>query len=224
MIKKVDIMKIKLDKLVKIDSRERKRIKPSMDYFYDWKVCKLDTCDFVYDDKVGIEYKRVDTDLFSSIINKRLFNQVGRMVQTYPIHYLLIEGNPWEYLENNDNEYVNFNTEQWDGTYTSLQQVTQISFCKDFTHGLQIMSLLFKKSLDNKNRVYNYIDKFDNVAVNFLMCKLGIGQNTAETVANELNLSCWEDLNLLDKDLLMSVDGIGEKKAQLIMNSIKGSV
>lgn len=218
--------------VIKIDSRENKRIQPVREFFgyENTTVAQLPTGDFIYDDKVCIEYKNVKTDLFSSLINKRLFRQVARMVQEFPIHYVLIQGDPIKHILKNRSKYrkehpryLHFTTDQWDGAYTSLQQVTQVVFVYNFQHAIQIMNLLFKKSTDNKNRVYHYMEKFPNVAMTFLSCQLGIGEKTAKLVCDELGLDNWKDLDRVKREQLVNITGIKNKKADLIMEAIGDS-
>ncbi len=217
-----------------IDSRERERIDFAQKYFgyNNTEVKQLDVGDYIYkpndSDRCCVcEVKQTHTDLFSSIQSRQLFRQVADMVRVFPVHYLLIVGNPEEEIiknmvikKKNPNYHWNFTLEQWDGAYTSLQQVTRVVFAYNWKRALSLMDLLFKKSTDGKNRVFNYNPKLTTQAATFLACKKGVGQRTAELVTSELELETLEDLLCLSKDNLLSVDGIGDKKADLIMEAI----
>lgn len=221
---------------ISIESREGVRIQPTVDYFgkENTIVEQFDYGDYIYtppnnekDKRVGIEVKQVHTDLFTSIQSRKLFRQVADMVLEFPIHYLLIVGNPEEEIirntiikKKNPNYYWNFTLEQWDGAYSSLQQVTQIVFAYNWERALKTMELLFKKSTDNKNRIYNYLDKTENTAYNYISTIKRIGPSTAELVCDELGLETWRDLDNLGKDSLLNVNGVGDKKADLIMEAI----
>lgn len=220
-----------------IDSHEGDRIQPTINSFGEDNtiVEQLDYGDYVYippnnkkeDKRVGIEVKQTHTDLFTSITTRHLFRQVADMVLEFPIHYLLIVGNPEEEIikntiikKKNPNYYWNFTLEQWDGAYSSLQQVTQVVFAYNWERALKTMELLFKKSTDNKNRVYNYLDKTENTAYNYINCIKRIGPSTAGLICDELGLETWRDLDNLKKDELLDIKGIKDKKADLIMGAI----
>lgn len=96
-INKTKNVKPKSEITVKIivDSRE----KNSKILFYlkkegiDLDFKQLDCGDYVLSDRVAIEYKKGD-DLLSSIIDGRLFEQLGHLTNAYQIPILLIEGFP----------------------------------------------------------------------------------------------------------------------------------
>lgn len=221
--------------IVSIESREGVRIQPTVDYFgkENTLVEQFDYGDYIYinpegEQKVGIEVKQVHTDLFTSIQSKKIFEQIGGLVENFPIHYLLIIGYPEEEIirntiikKKNPNYHWNFSLNQWYGFYSSVTQVTSVLFAYNWEQGLKLMELEFKKSTDNKNRLYNYMPKYENTAKTFISCKKGIGENTAELVTSELGLETLNDLLTLNKDNLLSVNGIGDKKADLIMEAIK---
>jgi len=87
----------KIEDSVKIivDSRE----KNSKILFYlkkegiDLDFKQLDCGDYILSDRVAIEYKKGE-DLLSSIIDGRLFEQLGHLTNSYQIPILLIEGFP----------------------------------------------------------------------------------------------------------------------------------
>jgi ERCC4-type nuclease len=221
--------KILIDGKIRIDNREGKRKQKVIDFFgsENCVVEQLTTGDYIYDDKVCIEYKNVKTDLFSSITNKRLFRQVSRMIQEFPIHYILIQGKPIEHvikmqMKKKKNPGINwdFTVKQWNGAYTSLCQVTQVVFANNLTHAILLMNLLFKKSTDNKNRVYNYMEKFQNPAVTYLSCINGIGQSKSELICESLELQTLNDLLSLNNEDLLNVKGIGKKTVDKILGAI----
>ncbi|MFW9921829.1 MAG: ERCC4 domain-containing protein [Candidatus Thorarchaeota archaeon] len=78
-----------------IDSRE----KNSKILFYlkkegiDLDFKQLDAGDYILSDRVAVEYKKGE-DLLSSIIDSRLFEQLGSLTNAYQIPILLIEGFP----------------------------------------------------------------------------------------------------------------------------------
>ncbi|MDR1018644.1 MAG: hypothetical protein LBM02_08095 [Lachnospiraceae bacterium] len=219
---------------VLIDTREGKRKDKAIKFFgsENCEVRHLETGDFILnvdgENKVGIEVKQVKTDLFSSLDNKRLFRQVSRMITEFPIHYVLIIGNPVEHIvkmqiKKKKYPYMdwNYSVNKWNGAYTSLCQVTQVVFANNPKHAIRLMNLLFKKSTDGKNRVYNYLEKFNNPAVTYLSCINGIGQNKSELICEELHLETLKDLLCLNGDDLTSINGIGHKTAVKIMEALK---
>lgn len=59
------------------------------------KEIQLEVADYVISDRIAIERKTV-SDLINSVINQRLFDQLGRMSASYEKPVLIIEGDPKE--------------------------------------------------------------------------------------------------------------------------------
>jgi len=209
---------------LKVDSREPKwRINPVIDFFGSQNVVVglLETGDYIYKDLVCVEYKTA-SDMVSSIIDKRIFNQVKRMRTEFPYHYVLVEGNMVETIVKLQQELgVKFSVVTWDGVYSSLNQVTDFIFANNIKHACHLMKLHFTKCLDGKNRDYTYLEKYNNPAITYLSCINGVGYNTAEIVANKLEIKSLNDLLTLNQENLTTIKGIGVKTADKILGAIK---
>ncbi len=94
--------------------------------------------DYVVGD-VGVERKTIH-DFFSSIIKKRLFEQVTRLMETYPRALLLVEGDL-----NLIDEYRNPKA-LW-GAFISLhlEEGIPVLFSPDETHTAHILETLYKR-------------------------------------------------------------------------------
>ena len=79
-----------------------------------------------------------------------------------------------------------------------------------------------KKCFDNKT-IHKSLKKVTkNSAMNYLVnCCYGVGTKTAENITGDLKLFTLQDLLNLDKELLLTVNGVGEKTADRILSNIK---
>lgn len=214
-----------------IDSREQKRIEIAKEYFtknfdelktdYKVKVQELKTGDYVFNNQVCFEYK-TQSDFISSIIDGRVFNEAIRQSETYPYHFIIIQGT------NRDRkkalEYAgSFNLKQYYGaiarlnTYTTVIQSTGLT--EDAFYQMHIQT---NKCLDNKTVKVKHFDvKSGNPAFNALCyCLDDVADTRAKTIVNTLNLKTWSDVYHLTKQDLLHVDGIGEVLSESIINQI----
>ena len=212
-----------------IDSREQKRIQKAKEYFttdelktdYKVKVQELKTGDYVFNNQVCFEYK-TQSDFISSIIDGRVFNEAIRQSETYPYHFIIIQGT------NRDRkkalEYAgSFNLKQYYGaiarlnTYTTVIQSTGLT--EDAFYQMHIQT---NKCLDNKTVKVKHFDvKSGNPAFNALCyCLDDVADTRAKTIVNTLNLKTWSDVYHLTKQDLLRVDGIGEVLSESIINQI----
>ena len=212
-----------------IDSREQKRIQKAKEYFttdelkteYNIKVQELKTGDYVFNNQVCFEYK-TQSDFISSIIDGRVFNEAIRQSETYPYHFIIIQGT------NRDRkkalEYAgNFTLKQYYGAIARLNTYTTVIQSTGLTEdAFYQMHIQVNKCLDNKEIKVKHFDvKSGNPAFNALCyCLDDVADIRAKTIVNSLGLKTWSDVYHLTKQDLLSVDGIGEVLSESIINQI----
>ena len=214
---------------IKIDSRELKRINRAEKYFKErfprWTVSveELEYGDYVCKD-CAIEYKTTN-DFVKSVTDKRIFNQCIDLAHNYKKPYVLIET---EFDDMNKaiskSRFIGlrFSWSQYYGAIASLSQLLPVFIVKDFNTALPLMEQLFKKSNDKKIRdIKPIMNKQENAVITWLACPKHVGLNTAVLIQKKLNLNTLEDVLDLKKEDLLSVKGVGEETANIILKWIK---
>lgn len=211
---------------IKIDYREKKRVKKSQEYYesknHNTSVETLETGDYVFDDKVVFEYKNFP-DLFSSIMDGRLFDESHRQAEKYPWHYVIIVGTEKQRKNALYKLFllkVKFSMKQYYGAIASLNTYTQVIYAPNMKKAFQIMECQARKCLDDKIRTRKPIVKTKNIAFNLLMFLSDISEHRAKLIVNELNLKNYDDLKKLTYDDLTSINGIGDKTAKTILSEL----
>ena len=214
-----------------IDGREKERIKLAKEFFKDAEVYNLSSADylFVNDNKTcAFEYKTIN-DCINSIIDNRIFRQIYDMEQTYDNSYLVIHGD-FSNIKSliytfHKKSNVNFNYNQFIGALARLySEYNVIQITGDFVDVLYLMKKIAEKCFDSKHkRPIIEFKKTDNSVLNFLMCIRGINYKTAKLIVDEYNIKSLHDLVVIVNAVDFTViDGIGQKKARLIEEAIKG--
>ena len=210
-----------------IDSREGKRIVPALSHFkntdYDVEVKQLPYGDFVCGN-AAIEYKATD-DLIHSIQSKRIFKQAVNLANNYEHAFIFMESEKVK-LQNaiKKSQFVGqkFSWSQYYGAVSSLSQIVVPIVVPNFKQACQLMEKLFIKCNDSKVRtVFTNAKKYDSFLVNSVSSIDGIDK-FALPIIDTLELKCFKDLCNVTYDELISVKGIGEKKAEAVMNAIDG--
>lgn len=213
-----------------VDSREQKRINQAKEYFTDNKELKTDytviqkelpTGDYVFDGKVVFEYK-TQSDFISSITDGRVFNEAIKQSETYPYHFVIIQGT------NRDRkkalEYAgSFTIEQYYGAIARLNTYTTVINCTGLMEdAFYQMHVQAKKCLDGKDVKIKHFDvKSGNPAFNALCyCLDDVADIRAKNIVNHLHLKTWSDVYHLTKQDLLSVPGIGEATSESIICQI----
>ena len=144
---------------VRIDNRERKRIKKAVEYYTDKNhevnVEVLDTGDYVFEDKVVFEYKTY-SDVFSSIMDGRLFDESLRQSEVYPFHYVIIVGSDKDRqnaLYKLFKLHIKFSIKQYYGAVARLNTYTNVIYAPNTMKAFKLMECQADKCLDNKPRV-----------------------------------------------------------------------
>ena len=213
-----------------VDSREKKRIDKAKDYFIDNEDLResytvtqkeLDTGDFVFDNKVCFEYK-TQSDFISSIVDGRVFNEAIKQSETYPYHFVIIQGTNRD--RKNALEYAGcFNLKQYYGAIARLNTYTTVINCTGLTEdAFYQMHVQAKKCLDNKNIKIKHFDvKSGNPAFNALCyCLDDVADERAKSIVNHLGLKTWSDVYHLTRQDLLKVPGIGDVLSESIICQI----
>ena len=207
-----------------IDSRETKRIKSATKYYenldYEVTVSTLDTGDYLFNDQVVYEFKTMQ-DYMSSIHDGRLFRECIDQTEYYPYHFCIIQGSNYDLKRALD--YSNISMRQYIGSISRLNTYTTVINCMGGVNlAYYTMHNQTKKCLDNTGKVKQFKCKSYNVPFNFLAYNIrGISYKKADAIVNTLNLETLSDLQNLTIEKLLTVDGIGQKNAELIMKAIK---
>lgn len=160
---------------------------------------QLKVADYLIDE-IAIERKTV-SDFVSSMINKRLFNQLQEIKQ-YPVHLLIVEGIEEQELYNDFPEGINGNAIRGMLLSIVLKYKVPIIFSKDSKDTASFINILARKkdkkdlSLNPKKKSLNVKEQKQFILEGFP----GIGPTTAKkllkefkTIRNIINAS-QEDL------------------------------
>lgn len=213
---------------VLIDNREKGRITETIQFFngyegYETRVMELKAGDYVCGN-CCIEYKTTN-DFVSSVRSKRIFKQALRMGESYENHYVFIETEHAAMKDAIKSSYWRtgrkFSWNQYYGALASLALVTNPIIVHNFTESLKFMEFLFRKSNDGKIRnIVAPAKNHHNFLINFLASIDDIGANTALLIVNALDLHTLNELCSITYDDLISIRGIGDKTANIIMSAI----
>lgn len=217
---------------IQIDTREnKKRITNATKYYtnnnHTVENKQLLYGDYIFDDTVCFEYKTMK-DFIASILNHKVFNQAINQSQHYPYHFVIVDGDIKKRTKAISDLYyrgnVRFSLNQYYGAIARLNTYTTV------LHSLGGKQEAFKlmekqaiKCLDDTVLVKKFNKKKeDSPAFNFLVyCVHEVNINRAEKICNELGLKTHEDLMNLTYDDLVSIDGIGDKIAKVIMEDLR---
>lgn len=210
---------------VAIDNREQDRVDKAKEYYLkqglDTTVSTLTTGDYLFNNQVVFEYKTW-SDYINSILDGRLFNEAINQSDTYTYHFVMIHGNNYT-LREALKEHDNMTMKHIQGSIARLNTYTTVI---QSTGGLEscfyMMHVQAQKCIDNKGKVKSFDAKTGNSAYNLLCyCFTGISDIRATNIVEQLGLEYWGDVYSLNKERLLTVDGIGEELSENIMRQIK---
>ena len=216
-----------------IDSKEKGRIKPALFFFgenHSVNVLDLEYGDYVFINKedkktCAFEYKTC-SDFINSVNENKVFNQALNQTKHFDYHFVCIEyTEPLRRRLSEDLWYrkkISFSKAQFYGAIAKLNTYTTVITAENQRTCFELMEKQAKKCFDDTT-IHKKLKKVnDNSAMNYLTnCIYGIGINTAENITGDLKLFTLQDLLNLDKPMLLSVNGVGEKTAERILNQIK---
>jgi len=209
---------------VLVDNREPPALTAELTYFrLEVENTRLKAGDFEGQYTIG-EIKRCGTnnDFFNSILDRRIFNQPKRMLQTGKKCFMIVSGEPAD--------------NRW-----RLKPVmgTLISLVMDFhvqvitvPNNERIIAWTIKKILEKErpadtpatSKSYTYTTNFSklthNVTLDMLRCIPGVGLKTAKSIQKLYPTIL--DLTQATVTELKNVPGVGSKTASLIYNALRG--
>ena len=218
--------------LVKIDTREKDRIKSATQYYkeqgLDVSVEELEIGDYIFTDgtnEVVFEFKLI-SDFVASIQDHRVFNQSVEMAENYDHSFVIIHGDSHTRSKciAMSRNYREVNLFQYIGAICSLNRyVTVLQVTSPFINeSYYTMMTQAKKCLQNKPIVKKFEKKHKNTAFNFLCYTIyGINHQKAKSIVEAYDLKNLSDLQNLTMEKLTAIDGIGTKNAKRIMEAIQ---
>ena len=218
--------------LVKIDTREKDRIKSATQYYKEQglevSVEELEIGDYIFTDgtnEVVFEFKLI-SDFITSIQDHRVFNQSVEMAENYDFSFVIIHGDSHTRSKciAMSRNYREVNLFQYIGAICSLNRyVTVLQVTSPFINeSYYTMMTQAKKCLQNKPIVKKFPKKDKNVCFNYLAyCIYGLNAKRANDIVKQLDLHTLEDLLYLDHKKLTSIEGIGPKLADRIIHTIQ---
>lgn len=219
---------------VVIDDREKtERIDDALKFFNEQgfrsKKERLPVGDYLFDKKLVFEWKTPE-DFIGSVMNKRVFKQAQRMRQ-YPFSYIIIVGNPYEYLveQYKIQKYMRskrtlkeFTINNLLGAIASLVEHDNVVIVENNNQAFTIMSYLAKNILtkDNHAPIEKPVCKMTDAVGTFLCCIDTISTKKAILIKEHLHLENLKDLLEITKEDLTNINGIGSKTADKIIGEI----
>lgn len=229
-----------------IDSREKKnRVQKCKTYFKKEQIeCiekQLEYGDYLFyrtekydiEEAVVFEYKTIH-DFMYSIKNNSLFEEVMNQTLRYDFSYLIIEGTVEEYCRTafrnpkilykwSYDEYKQQQTRIYEGAVSRILTICPIIYIMSEEEVFKKMQSISDKIMNlhpyqvfgSKRRL-----KHNNELIALLSHMFGV--KTSEKIVEELKITCLKDLLTLSKEDLLSIRGIGKKKADKLMKFIKG--
>lgn len=208
---------------ITIDTRETHRMDAAKKFFkekeYQIKIQKEKTGDYIFNDKVVMEFKTW-SDFMSSITDHRLFNETISQMEEFEIHFLVIHGTNRDYkyamIHNGlDDKHVT-------GAIARLNTFTKvIRGTGTLTDTFELMRVTAEKCLDDKILCKGFGTKSVNPAFNVLcFCVDDINSERAKAIVNTLGLNTFKDVCNLTYDDLIKVYGIGDILAKKILKAI----
>ena len=213
---------------VAISDKEQSRIPQAEKYYQELglevTVENLQYGDYVFDNKVAVEYKTM-ADFIASIQDNRVFNEAINQAEHFDWHYVLIHGNEHERTKclAMTKHYQPVTIFQYHGAIASINRYSTVIECYTpwINEAFYKMYIQAKKDLSTKPIVKKFPKKHRNPAFNYLAyCIYGVSAKRAQDIVYTCHLKTMEDLfNLTHQDLI-KIDGIGDNLADRILQSI----
>jgi ERCC4-type nuclease len=218
---------------ITIDAREKGRIDSAKKYYesqnLEVQVEELPIGDYIFTDgkeEVVFEFKLI-SDFVSSIQSNRVFNQSINMAENYDYSFVMIHGDlatRSKCLAMSRN-FQHITVYQYIGAISSLNRYVTVLQCYSpyLNESYYTMLTQARKCLSDKPIVKKFSRKDKNVCFNWLAyCNYGISAKKATAIVDTLDLHTLSDLQKLTEEKLLTVEGIGKKTAENIIEAIHG--
>ena len=214
--------------LVQISDKEQSRIQSAKQYYtsqgLEVEVTNLEIGDYVFDNQVAFEFKTI-ADFITSINDNRVFNEAINQAETFDHHFVIIYGDLFERSKQIaiSRNYREINLYQYIGAINSLNRYTTVIqvYNPTIEEAYYTMMNQARKCLQNKPIVKKFNRKHKNAAMNWLCyCVYGLNAKRAKDIVTMLDLHTLEDLFNVTHQQLTSVDGIGVKLADKIIETL----
>lgn len=214
-----------------IDSREKDRIKQAeklcKEKGIDYDVRRLNSNDYIFFDgnkSVGFEFKEIK-DFVASVANGKIFRQVTESDTDFT--FVIVSS--YRDLSQALFKHNLFSKQQMYGVDGAIARLNLL--CNGvWVENSPVFKKCFDKMVLQAEKCFNTkhysskmeVRKTDNSAVvNYLTSIKGVSNKTALNICSNLKLTTLEDLLRVNKEMLVSIDGIGSKTADKIMEAIK---
>ena len=214
-----------------IDSRELDRRKYAMEQYapFNPSIELLECGDYLFVGANGVEvvveYKK-DSDFISSVVGSdHLHNQTYDMITNYEYSFIMIECKDLRgeldthyYKTGQDISFAQLN-----GSIAELNTVSTVLFAQTQYQAFDLMMRQAGKLIQQKPFKYKFSKKTTNSALNYLSAIKGLDKR-AEQICTELKLKTLQDLLNLEIEDLTKVNGVGNKKAEMIISNLRGDL
>ena len=211
-----------------IDDREKRGRQKWVQREYshlDPVVKHLDYGDYHYVTDEGLtvvfEYK-TGVDFLKSIRDGHLHNQVYEMCTHYDYTFIMVAVPNWDSLfkEMWYKYHVDYDMNDVMGAIARFNCNTTVIERKSRKEAFDMMLRQARKISEEQPLCYKFGKKERNSALNYLNSIYGMNVKTTSRIVNQLNLRTLQDLQDLTIEDLVSVDKIGRKKAETILENI----
>ena len=218
-----------ITKLLMDDREKKSRLVWVQDNYpqLDAEITHLDCGDYHYltdaGERVVFEYK-TGMDFLSSIRNNHLHNQVYEMCTRFDNQFVMVTVASWNELFKKAwyTAHVDFCLNDVMGAIASLNRFTTVIVMPTLKDSFDMMLRQAKKIDQDKLLAPRRNGrKSKNPAVNYLMSIHGLSDNTVKDIYLQFKPRNLEDLLGLTREDLVSINGIGEKKAEMILAGIR---
>ncbi len=214
-----------------IDSREKSRIKQAEELCknknMEFSVEQLTANDYVFFNgikSVGFEFKEIN-DFVNSIGDGKIFRQLSESETDFT--FVIVSD-----YRNLNKALFRYNTFSKRQMYSVDGAIARLNLLCDgvWIEETPVFKKCFDKMVLQAEKCFNtkhYSSKMevkktgDSAVINYLSSVKGISNKTALKICVNLNLKTLEDLLTVDKESLVSIDGIGSKTINKIMRAIK---
>lgn len=213
---------------VLIDDRENERKTYAMEQYapFNPSIEHLDVGDYIFIGENGVEvvveYKE-DSDFISSVVgSEHLHNQTYDMITNFEYSFIMIQCNDLR-AELNSHYYKtgqDISFSQLNGAIAEFNTVSTVLFAQTRYQAFDLQMRMAGKIIQQKPFKYKFGKKTPNSALNYLSAIKGLDKQ-AENICKELDLQTHEDLQKLEITDLTQIDGIGIKKAEMIMRNLR---